>query len=210
MPDRLKATLRAGVDQMGLALDDACIDQFAAYLYLLEKWNRVYNLTAVRQLDRMVPDHIFDSLSLLEHLHGNSLLDIGSGAGLPGIPLAIAAPQLDVCLLDSNIKKTRFLVQAQTELMLDNVRVVSARAEDFLPTTGFDTVVSRAFSNLAEFVVVASNKCAQGGQMLAMKGKRPEAEIAALPEAFKVASIHRLAPPGVVGERCLVAIEAKT
>ena len=90
------------------------------------------------------------------------------------------------------------------------VRAIKAGAEDFLPTTGFDTVVSRAFSSLAEFVVVASNKCAQGGQMLVMKGKRPEAEIAALPEAFKVASIHRLAPPGVIGERCLVAIEAKS
>ena len=205
----LESALRTGAERMGLALDLGCIARLAAYLKLLDKWNRVYNLTAVRDLGRMVTDHVFDSLAVREHLVGKSLLDLGSGAGLPGIPLALASSDLNVCLLDASAKKTRFLIQVQTELAMENLRIVNRRAEDYFPLPRFDTVVSRAFGSLADFARIAADKCAEGGRMLAMKGRRPDAEIAAIPEGFKVSAIHALKPYGVRGERCLVVIGAE-
>ncbi len=188
------------------------------YLRLLSKWNRVYNLTAVREPAEMVTRHLLDSLAVLPYLHGARVLDVGTGAGLPGIPLAIVSAERDrerrFVLLDSNSKKTRFVRQAVGELGLDNVQVVHARTEDFSPVSGggFDTVVSRAFASIADMLAGSGQHCAPGGVMLAMKGAQPRAELAALdarPDVrFTVDQVVRLTVPGLDEERHLVQLSA--
>jgi 16S rRNA (guanine527-N7)-methyltransferase len=175
-----------------------------AYLALLIKWNRVYNLTAIRDQDRMVSHHILDSLAVLSHLPDGNVVDVGSGAGLPGIPIAIASVGRPVTLLDSNHKKSAFLNQVVAELGLSDVRVVTERVESYHPAQTFTTVISRAFADLADFVKLAGHLCAADGSLIAMKGLHPEAEIAQLPAPWEVEKVERLEIAGLEATRHLV------
>ena len=204
----LEERISEGVAQMAFVPEARALDRFAAFLRLLEKWNRVHNLTAVRESEQMVVLHLLDSLSVLPHLaNARSILDVGSGGGLPGIPIAIARPELAVTLLDSSHKKTTFLEQARTELALDNVTVVCERVEQWKPDRAFDGVVSRAFAELGEFVVQAQHLVAPGGRMLAMKGVYPFEEIAKVPATHRVAEVAELRVPHLEAKRHLVFVE---
>ena len=176
------------------------------YLDLLAKWNRTYNLTAVRDPADMVARHLLDSLAILPFVHGRSLADLGSGAGLPGIPLAIARPDIAVTLVESNGKKARFLREAVRSLPLANVAVVQARVQD---TTGaFDTITARAFASLPDMLAWGGHLLAPGGRWLALKGRADPAELGAVPQDFCVAAVHELHVPGTDGERCVVELRA--
>lgn len=194
-------------EQLGLNVDQS--DRLWRYLELIEKWNQVHNLTAVRGADNMLRQHLFDSLAVLPHLTGGTVLDVGSGAGLPGIPIAIARPQLAVTLLDSSHKRAAFLRHATAELALAHVQVVAARVESFVADRRYDSIVSRAFAELADFVQLAHHLLAPGGTMLAMKGLHPFEEIARLPAGFCVREVVRLAVPELDAERHLVVIERR-
>lgn len=199
--------LKAGIAALGLGLPEGAEAKLLAYLALLDKWNRVYNLTAVRDPARMVSHHLLDSLAVVPYFEGASVLDVGSGGGLPGIPLAIARPELQVTLIDSIAKKTAFLLQAKAELGLANLQVVTGRVEDFRPASGFDVVTSRAFSDLKELVVLTRHLLAPGGRWLAMKGLYPNEEIAVLPADVKVSADHALVVPGLEASRHLIVLE---
>ena len=200
--------LAAGIAALGLALPDGAEAKLLAYLALLDKWNRVYNLTAVRDVERMVSHHLLDSLAAVPYFQGATALDVGSGGGLPGIPLAIARPELRVTLIDSIAKKTAFLLQAKAELGLANLNVITGRVEDFRPETGFDVITSRAFSDLREFVTLTRHLLQPGGRWLAMKGLYPNEEIAILPNGVKVSADHALAVPGLEASRHLIVLES--
>ncbi len=201
--------LERGVADLGLNLPNGAEAKLLAYLDLMDKWNKVYNLTAVRDKQKMLYQHILDSLAILPYLGTPlSLLDVGSGAGLPGIPMAIAAPEIQLSLLDSNHKRTTFLTQAKIELALDNVSVASGRAEDFDAGHGYDVVVSRAFSDMAEFVHLSMRHCAPGGRLAAMKGVFPHEEIKNLPAGICVEKSIRIRVPGIDAERHLIIIKA--
>jgi 16S rRNA (guanine527-N7)-methyltransferase len=204
-PD-LSTRLRRGLAELGLALPDDRVDSLVAYVALLTRWNSAYNLTAVRDPAEMVPRHLLDSLAILPWIQGPRLLDVGTGPGLPGIPLALAEPTLRVTLLDANGKKVRFCRQAVMELGLANVQVVQARAEDYRPAEGFATITARAVADLPSLVAAVRHLLAAGTTLLAMKGAVPEAEVALLgAEGFSVA-VHPLRVPGVDGERHLIEI----
>jgi 16S rRNA (guanine527-N7)-methyltransferase len=183
-------------------------DRLLAYLRLLEKWNRTYNLSAVREPEKMVTQHLLDSLSVLPHLHGTRLIDVGAGAGLPGIPLALARNDLQVALLDANQKKAAFMTQTLAELRLDNAAVVNRRIEDYRPGQPFDTVITRAFSDLQSFFGSTCHLGSRGTRWLAMKGVHPDEELAQLGRAARVIEVARIAVPGMDAERCLVIMEA--
>ncbi len=201
--------LERGLDAMGLALDAAARAKLVAYLELIGKWNKVHNLTAVREPAQMVVLHLLDSLSVLPHVaHARTLLDVGTGAGLPGIPIAIARPDLAVTLLDSSHKKATFLRQAKAELALANVEVACERVENWHPPAPFDAVVSRAFAELADFVTQSGHLLAPGGTMLAMKGVYPFEEIARIPSTHRVESVVALAVPTLEAQRHLVLMKA--
>jgi len=191
---------------MGLDLDAARREALLAYLGLLSKWNKVYNLTAVRDPGEMVARHILDSLSILPWVGDGTLLDVGSGAGLPAIPLAIARPGLRVTALDTNSKKTRFITQAKLELGLDGLTVVHARAGEWIAPEGFDRVVSRAFAEVGEFVALAGGYCRPGGRLLAMKAAVSDAELAGIAPGWSVEEVRALSVPEVSGPRSLVVI----
>jgi 16S rRNA (guanine527-N7)-methyltransferase len=193
---------------LGLALADTQVATLERYLDLLEKWNRVYNLTAIRERSRMVTHHLLDSLAVLPHVRGPRVLDVGSGAGLPGIPLAVASPALHVTLLESNHKKSAFLTQAVAELQLANVQVVTERVESWQPEARFDTIVSRAFAELGEFASLAGRLLAPQGVLAAMKGVHPFEEIERLPQGYRVQQVVRLRVPGLDAERHLVLMGA--
>ena len=199
--------LRRGLLALGVGLSDGQVEGLERYLALLEKWNRIYNLTAIREPERMVTHHLLDSLAILPHVRGPRLLDVGSGAGLPGIPLAIAAPTLGVTLLDSNHKKAAFLQQAVAELRLKNATVVTARVESWETDARYATIVSRAFADLGEFVWAAGRLLAPGGTIVAMKGVHPHEEIERLPAGFRVRRILKLDVPSLDAERHLVLVE---
>jgi len=205
--------LAAGIAALGLALPEGAEAKLQAYLALLDKWNRVYNLTAVRDAERMVSHHLLDSLAAVPFFQGGCpdlirVLDVGSGGGLPGIPLAIARPELQVTLIDSIAKKTAFLLQAKAELGLANLQVVTGRVEDFRPETGFDVITSRAFSDLREFVTLTRHLLRPGGRWLAMKGLYPNEEIAQLPAGVRVSADHALVVPGLDASRHLIVLES--
>lgn len=199
--------LTAGIAALGLALPEGAEAKLLAYLALLDKWNRVYNLTAVRDVERMVSHHLLDSLAAVPFFQGESVLDVGSGGGLPGIPLAIARPQLHVTLIDSIAKKTAFLLQAKAELGLANLNVVTGRVEDYRPESCFDIITSRAFSDLKEFVTLTRHLLKPAGRWLAMKGLMPHEEIASLPDWVKVSADHALVVPGLAASRHLIILE---
>jgi 16S rRNA (guanine527-N7)-methyltransferase len=190
-------------------LPNSAAEKFAQHLRLIAKWNRVHNLTAVRETEQMVVLHLLDSLSVLPHMEGvAAILDVGSGPGLPGIPVAIAMPQAAVTLLDSSHKKGAFLEQAKAELGLRNVEVVCDRVENWKPGRRFDAVVSRAFSDLADFVVQAQHLVAPGGRLIAMKGVYPFDEIARVPASHRVSQVLELQVPHLDAKRHLVFVEA--
>ena len=199
--------LAAGIEALALPLNDAVQAKLLAYLRLVEKWNQVYNLTAVRDGERMVPQHLLDSLAVAPHLQGRSLLDVGSGAGLPGIPLSLARPELAVTLLEANHKKAAFLKQAAIELELSNVEVANARVEDWSAPRGYDVVISRAFSDLAEFVTLAGRHVAEGGVLAAMKGVYPFEELAQLPSGYRRVAAIVLNVPALDAERHLILVQ---
>lgn len=199
--------LERGLAALGLNLAAPVRDTLLRYLALLDKWNRVYSLTAIRDPKRAVSHHLLDCLAALPHLAGPKVVDVGSGAGLPGIPLAIARPGWHVTLVEPNRKKAAFLRQAAIELALSNVTVVEARAEEFRPPEGFDLVVARALSDLGEFVRVAGHLAAPEGRLIAMKGLYPHEEIARLPAGWQVEHVMQLPVPGVEGERHLVLVK---
>jgi 16S rRNA (guanine527-N7)-methyltransferase len=205
----IERRIAEGLAAMGLALPDESHRKLADYLQLIAKWNRVHNLTAVREPEQMVALHLLDSLTILPHVQGaRTLLDVGSGAGLPGIPLAIARPALEVTLLDSSHKKAAFLTQAKAELGLANVQVACERVERWKPQARFDAVVSRAFSDLADFVAQARHLVAPDGVMLAMKGVHPFEEIAKLPASHRVEQVVELSVPSLEARRHLVRLKA--
>ena len=208
----VETQLSAGIAALGLALPDGAEAELLAYLALLDKWNRVYNLTAVRDAERMVSHHLLDSLAAVPYFQDGCpdpvrVLDVGSGGGLPGIPLAIARPELQVTLIDSIAKKTAFLLQAKAELGLANLQVVTGRVEDFRPETGFDVITSRALSDLKEFVTLTRHLLKPTGRWLAMKGLYPNEEIVQLPAGVRVSADHVLVVPGLDASRHLIVLE---
>lgn len=193
--------LAAGLAALGVEVAVNAQQGMLDYLALIGKWNKAYNLTAVREPARMLTHHLLDSLSVLPHVRGKHVLDVGSGAGLPGIPLALARPEWQVTLLDASHKKTTFLRQAIIELKLHNVDVVCERVETWNPPHLFDTVVSRAFSDLQEFLVLAGRLCAKTGVVVAMKGIYPNEELAQIPNNFLLRNVVALRVPGLDAER---------
>ena len=166
-----------GLQRMALKLSDQMIDQLMTYLNLVEKWNRVYNLTAIRERDEIIKLHFLDSLSILNHVHVKNILDVGSGAGFPGIVLAITKPELKVTVMDSVNKKTTFMQQVKSELALTNLDVVNSRVEDYQPITLFEAVTSRAFSNLKNMMSLTQHTLQKEGVWLAMKSKDVKEEL---------------------------------
>ncbi|MDH5832642.1 16S rRNA (guanine(527)-N(7))-methyltransferase RsmG [Luteimonas kalidii] len=204
-PEPLRAPLETGLS--ALALPAALADPLLAYLALLERWNATYNLTAVRDPRQMVTLHLLDSLALAPHMAGIArLADLGTGPGLPGIPLAIACPGLEVTLVESNGKKARFLREAVRQLPLRNARVAESRAEALDAPAAFDAITARALATLAEIIAVGGHLLAPGGRLLAMKGVRPDAELAAMPAGWRVQAVHPLQVPGLAAERHLVVV----
>ncbi len=199
--------LARGIAALNLELPATAQEKLLAYAALLGKWNKVYNLTALRDDEQVISHHLLDSLAVLPHLGvARRLADIGSGGGLPGIPLAVARPHMHVALVESNQKKSAFQQQARIELGLANVSVHCERVEAWQPEEKCDLVISRAFSDLAEFVRLSGHLLAEGGALLAMKGVHPYEEIAQLPAGWRVAEVMPLQVPGVEGARHLVRV----
>jgi 16S rRNA (guanine527-N7)-methyltransferase len=199
--------IQRGLDTLALPYNEQQLDQLQAYLALLHKWNSAYNLTAVRDPLQMIGRHLLDSLAITPWLRGERFADVGTGAGLPGIPLAIMFPQRQFELIDSNGKKIRFVTQAINELNLRNTQARQCRVEDYRPAQCYDAVTSRAFASLADMAKSCSHLLVPGGELLALKGIYPAAELSALPEHYTVDACHPLQVPGEVGERHLIIIK---
>lgn len=198
--------LAAGCDSLSLAISARQLDALCDYLALLEKWNRAYNLTAVRGATDRVRKHLLDSLAIAPLISGRRLIDVGTGAGLPGVPLAILFPEREFHLLDSNSKKTRFLFQVKTALGLDNMAVHHARVEAYRPAQLYDAVLSRAFASLEDMVAGCRHLLAPGGRYLAMKGVYPHAELAAVAGECDILSVAPIDVPGLAEARHLVVM----
>ncbi len=201
---QMLARLQAGVSCLKLQLDDDALVRMLAYIGLLEKWNRSYNLTSVRRPEQMLTRHILDSLAILPFIEGGEVLDVGSGAGLPGLVLALALPERRFTLLDSNNKKIRFITQACIELGIGNVLSVRERLESWRGGAGFSTITARAFSSLKSLFECASPLLADDAVILAMKGVLPAAELAELGDLERRTEVHRLTVPGLEAERHVV------
>ncbi|CCF97691.1 16S rRNA (guanine(527)-N(7))-methyltransferase RsmG [Ralstonia solanacearum] len=210
-----RSELGAGACALGLSLDAAQLDRLLAYQALLGKWNRVYNLTAIRDAGDMLTHHLLDSLAAVPRIaewvrrvqpDAPRVLDVGSGGGLPGIPLAIACPDIDVTMVDIVQKKTAFLTQCRAELGLGNAQSHWGHVEKLTDATGYGVITSRAFAELNDFVRLAGHLLAPGGRMVAMKGVHPAAEIARLPDGWAVESIERLTVPRLAAERHLIIL----
>ena len=206
MSDSFLDRLQQGVETLGLNATELPLQDYLSYIELLVQWNSAYNLTAIRDPEKMLAYHVLDSLSILPFIHGNDCLDIGTGAGLPGIILALASPDTQWILLDGNNKKTRFVQQAVMTLNLKNVDVVCSRVENYEPEHSFSTIVSRAFGSLADFYACSHHLLVPGGSLLAMKGPDPEEEISALSTEEVTTTIIPLSVPGVTASRTLVQI----
>lgn len=205
----LAAMLESGLDCAGLKINPGLTQKLLAYLELLAKWNAAYNLTGIKNKEDMLSLNILDSLVLAPWIDKHSIADVGTGAGLPGIPLAIYYPDKQFILIDSNSKKTRFVFQAMVELGLTNVSVVQSRVQDYASQQQVDIVTSRAFSSLADFATSCRHLVAPAGKFFAMKGQYPYQELAELPEEFSVVAVHPLNVPGLKAERHLVEMAIK-
>ena len=200
----LQARLEQGIAALGLHVSAEAVSRLLDYQALLERWNAAYNLTAVRDPAEMITRHLLDSLAILPYVQGDTLADLGTGPGLPGIPLAIVAPGRDILLVDSNGKKVRFLREAIRALKLEGVRAVQSRVEDVQGQ--FDCITARAFASLADMLGWGGHLLAPGGIWLAMKGKRPDNELPGVPAGFEVRAFHALAVPGLQAERSLLVL----
>lgn len=205
---KLERLLQQGLQAADLALPSDVAPRLLEFLRLLEKWNQAYNLTAVRDPEQMVARHLLDSLAVMPYVRGPRVLDVGTGAGLPGLPLALALPATHFTLLDSNAKKTRFVTQAAHALGLTNVSVVQMRAEKFQPAEKFTTLLTRAFASIPDMLAATRHLCAPGGRWLAMKGVFPQEELAAIPAEF-TAQVRPLRIPGLEVARHVVIIEPR-
>ena len=200
----LAEQLLAGIAELGLDVGPAAQEKMLAYLELMAKWNRVYNLTALRNPAEWVTHHLLDSLTVLPYVRGPVVVDVGSGAGLPGMVLAMVRPDWQVVSVEAVDKKAAFQRQVAAELALTNVRIEGRRVEDVALDPGADTVVSRAFSNLADFVNLTKHLLKPGGRWVAMKGKLPQKEMDGLPQGVQVREARELKVPGLNAERCIV------
>jgi 16S rRNA (guanine527-N7)-methyltransferase len=204
----LRNQLHEGAHALGLNLSMADEERLLSFLALMVKWNRTYNLTSIRDEADMVTQHLLDSLSVLPLLgHVKTLADVGSGAGLPGIPLAMVSPELSLASIESNQKKAAFQQQAKIEMHLENVSIHCCRVEGFKEVQSFDAVISRAFSSLADFVRLAGHLVGSKGWLLAMKGQRPVAEMDEIPSGWRVEKEQRLSVPGMDAERHLIVMK---
>ena len=207
MPDvTAMSELVSGAAHLGIELSEQQAGQLLRLLDELDDWNQRMNLTAIRERGAQITKHLLDSLSVQSFLHGERVLDVGTGAGFPGLPLAIVNPQRRFTLLDSTAKKLKFIDHVAALLELPNVQTVHTRAENFRPPERFDIVVSRAVGPIEQFVKWAGHLCVGGGRLLAMKGRDPAAELTKLPSGWKVAAIHRLNVPALDEERHRVEI----
>lgn len=204
--DNCRNILIDGIEFLELGNDVDKLELLLKFIALIEKWNKAYNLTAIRDKEEMARLHILDSLAILPHLHGKRLIDIGTGAGLPGIPLAIYRPEMEFVLLDSNAKKTRFVQQVILELKLKNVSVLHSRVEDYQPIQKFDSVTCRAFASMDDILKLTAHLLNKDGLLLAMKGQKPDEELAVLNQPYRVVPI---VVPNVEAERCLVCVMVK-
>jgi 16S rRNA (guanine527-N7)-methyltransferase len=204
MREAERDTLAAGAREIGIELDAARSEQLLRLVDELERANASFNLTAIRDRPGMLTKHVLDSLTLQPYLRGERCADVGTGAGFPGLPLAIVNPQRRFTLIEATGKKSRFVQHAADALGCANVQVVNGRAESYRPFELFDTVASRALASLADFVAYAGHLCAPGGRLLAMKGRRPDGEISAVPKSFRVLAVHQLVLPGFDDQRHLV------
>jgi len=204
MPQSERETLAAGAAELGVPLGAAQQDRLIHLIDELQTANAQFNLTAIRDRPGMLRKHLLDSLSVHAFLRGARIADIGTGPGFPGLPLAIVNPERHFTLIEGTGKKARFVAQTAALIGVTNAEVVHCRAEDYRPPQLFDTVVARALCSLADFIAYAGHLCAPGGRLLAMKGKRPDEEVAAIPRSFRVLAVHRLRVPGLTDERHLV------
>ena len=205
-----EAVLDEGLGALGVPLDPEKQRRLLAFASMVERWNRTFNLTSIRDPRRIMTHHLLDSVAVLPHLPSGSLADIGAGGGFPGIPVAIAQPERPVTLVDSNSKKTAFLRQVAIELALPNMFVHEGRVEDWKPKNGFDVLIARAFASLAGFVGATRHLLSEAGEWVAMKGALPEAEIAELGTDIEVASFIRLDVPYLGAERHLIRLRRRS
>jgi 16S rRNA (guanine527-N7)-methyltransferase len=199
-------SLAAGAAELGIGLAAEAGERLLRLVDELEAANAQFNLTAIRDRQGMLRKHVLDSLSLQPYLRGSRVADVGTGAGFPGLPLAIINPDRHFSLIEATGKKARFVTQTAQRLGCGNVEVVHARAETYRPSELFPTVTARALSSLADFIAYAGHLCAPDGRLLAMKGKRPDGEISAIPKSFRLVAVHRLKLPGLDDERHLVEL----
>ena len=205
----LERELKQGLEQMGLAADDRQITSLISYLLLLQKWNRGINLSGVEDIETMVSIHLLDSLSVSPYLHGFKIVDVGTGAGLPGVPLAIMNPEKNFVLIDSNSKKTRFLFQVKIALQLNNISIENTRIEHYQNRQQIDMVMCRAFSSLEDIVTKSQQLLGKETKLLAMKGRYPGRELKSLPAGFEVNRVIKLEIPGSESLRHLVEVIRK-
>ncbi|HED36562.1 MAG TPA: 16S rRNA (guanine(527)-N(7))-methyltransferase RsmG [Gammaproteobacteria bacterium] len=198
-----EARLSQGLEQLGLSVDAHRQEKLMLYLRLMLKWNRTYNLTAIRELDEMVIRHLLDSLSIMAYIECSRVLDVGSGAGLPGVPLAICMPDCQFVLLDSNGKKTRFLRQTKIELAIENIDIIHSRIEDYKPSSGFEVITCRAFAALNTILDRTEHLVTSTTRIMAMKAKE---DLSVLTEGFEQRAQHRLQVPWLNEERHLLEI----
>ena len=206
MAAEIESRLAAGLSELGLTLAPAQVEALLTLVMELADWNARFNLTAINDPAEVVDKHLLDSLAVLPYLKGLTVADVGSGAGFPGLPLAIADLDRRYSLIESTGKKVTFLRHACTMLRLPNVEVVQGRAEAMKPKRPFDTIVARALGSLAEFVRVAGHLAGRDGRLLAMKGKVPEQELKAIPTGWKALAVRPIRVPGLDAERCLVEL----
>jgi 16S rRNA (guanine527-N7)-methyltransferase len=209
MRESEREMLVEGALKIGISLQAAQTESLLRLVDELELGNAQFNLTAIRDRPGMLRKHVLDSLTLQPHLRGERVADVGTGAGFPGLALAIVNPLRRFTLIEATGKKARFVAQAAERIGCGNVQVVNSRAENYRPAELFDTVTARALASLTDFVSFAGHLCAPGGRLLAMKGRLPENEMSALPGSFRVSAVHRLHVPGLDDERHLIELERK-